>query len=99
MINIKMLPDGVEIRGHAGAGDYGHDLVCAAVSTLLLTLTEALESVGRVQTRVIESGYALVTTTDRHSPYLDMAQVGFRLLGRKYPEHVNYFSCRYGREI
>ena len=30
------LPVGLKVKGHAGAGPYGHDLVCAAVSSIIV---------------------------------------------------------------
>ncbi|MBM7642443.1 ribosomal-processing cysteine protease Prp [Streptococcus loxodontisalivarius] len=33
----------VELTGHAGAGEYGFDIVCAAVSTLSINLINSLE--------------------------------------------------------
>jgi len=35
-------PDRLVVRGHAGAGEYGRDVVCAAVSALVETLALAL---------------------------------------------------------
>lgn len=29
------LPVGLNVKGHAGSGPYGHDLVCAAVSSII----------------------------------------------------------------
>jgi uncharacterized protein YsxB (DUF464 family) len=37
--NIK----GFEIRGHAGAGDYGNDIVCASISVLAINTQNAIE--------------------------------------------------------
>ena len=44
---------GLRAAGHAGAGDYGHDIVCAAVSVLTQTAVNALETVAGVQTSPI----------------------------------------------
>ena len=35
MIIAAFKPDGFWIKGHAGAGPYGYDIVCAAVSSLV----------------------------------------------------------------
>lgn len=40
---------GFRAAGHAGAGDYGRDIVCAAVSALTQTAVNALETVAGVQ--------------------------------------------------
>lgn len=98
MIKIVMMPHGVEITGHAGAAPVGHDIVCAAVSGLAYTLREALNDKGLLSTSVMEPGHGLLTSTDRHHPYLDMAEIGFRMLAEHNPEYVNFFSCRVGRD-
>lgn len=36
----------MSIEGHAGAGEPGHDLVCAAASILMLTMEAALRELG-----------------------------------------------------
>lgn len=35
--------ESVELTGHAGSGEYGFDIVCAAVSTLSINLVNSLE--------------------------------------------------------
>ncbi len=39
----------IEITGHADSGDYGHDLVCAAVSAVTATCVNALDSVAHAK--------------------------------------------------
>lgn len=43
MIEVRFRPGNITVTGHAGAGPPGHDLVCAAVSTLVQTLVSSLE--------------------------------------------------------
>ncbi len=52
MIEIRLGPQSVTARGHAGYGAYGQDIVCAGVSTLLATAAEMLlrlEAAGEVR--------------------------------------------------
>ena len=91
----------VTIDGHAGTGPEGHDLVCAAVSALALTLAgnvaymEAQEAVYGVVTDLKEGDAEIQCTPYRR--YKDsVAQiyraicVGFELLATKYPENILY---------
>ena len=91
----------VTVEGHAGAGPEGHDLVCASVSALALTLAgnvsymEAQEAVHGVIIK-LDNGYAEIQCTP-YRRYKDSAQqifraicVGFELLATKYPEHISY---------
>ena len=34
---------GIEIKGHAGYGEYGQDIICAAVSSLALNMANSVE--------------------------------------------------------
>ena len=91
----------VTVRGHAGAGPEGHDLVCAAVSAITLTLAgnvaymESQEAVRNVITELKEGNAEIQCTANRR--YKDsVAQifraicVGFELLATKYPENILY---------
>ena len=91
----------VTIDGHAGTGPEGHDLVCAAVSALALTLAgnvaymETQEAVYGVVTDLKEGNAEIQCTPYRR--YKDsVAQiyraicVGFELLATKYPENILY---------
>lgn len=42
MITIEIKPDHISVAGHAHSGPPGHDLCCAAVSTLLQTLEASI---------------------------------------------------------
>ncbi len=49
MIQVTILRDrdktirGIEMDGHAGYGEYGQDIVCAAVSALALNMANSVE--------------------------------------------------------
>ncbi len=42
MIKININKDHIEIKGHAKYDDYGKDIVCASVSTIVITTINAL---------------------------------------------------------
>jgi uncharacterized protein YsxB (DUF464 family) len=46
MINIEFNPNAftLDIKGHAGHGEKGKDIVCSAISILFYTLAESLHS-------------------------------------------------------
>ena len=91
----------VIVTGHANSAPVGHDLVCAAVSALVLTLAgnvaymEAQEAVRNVITKLDEGNAEIQCTPYRR--YKDSAEqiyraicVGFELLATKYPENSSY---------
>ncbi|WP_295728298.1 ribosomal-processing cysteine protease Prp [uncultured Limosilactobacillus sp.] len=60
-----------KLTGHADAGDYGHDIVCAAVSVLTISTINGLERVVHTKPQVemneTEGGYINATQLDlRH---------------------------------
>ena len=69
------------MSGHAGAGEPGRDIVCAALSILMYSRV-ASGAEGRV-----ERGEAELLLPDRD---VDVALCGFRLLAESYPEYVSY---------
>jgi uncharacterized protein YsxB (DUF464 family) len=91
----------VTVEGHAGSGPEGHDLVCAAVSALTLTLA-ANVSYMRAQDGIhgeilkLDEGNAEIQCTP-YRRYKDSVEqiyrsicVGFELLATKYPENISY---------
>lgn len=89
----------VKAEGHAGAGKYGQDVVCAAVSVLLQTLanevTEAARA-GLLAVGVVAHGDGWMkvemTPTDQTQDMLEawvqLVQDGIDALAESYPENV-----------
>ena len=103
MINVTYYREynRVTVEGHAGSGPEGHDLVCAAVSALALTLAgnvaymETQEAVRNVITDLKEGNAQIQCTPYRR--YKDSVEqifraicVGFELLATKYPKNISY---------
>ena len=42
MIKIKFLNDYIEVKGHANYDEFGKDIVCASVSSILITTINAI---------------------------------------------------------
>lgn len=86
---IRVHYDGncfLEVQGHAQWGKQGEDLICAAVTALVLTLGE---SALRQDTG---PGYARLWGGSREI-YEAMAR-GFSLLAKNYPQHVHYMCAK-----
>ena len=48
----------LKITGHANAGEYGHDLVCAVVSGIATGLANAVDELLNEEAIVLKEGYA-----------------------------------------
>lgn len=91
MIRItRVCPVCVTLEGHALSDVYGKDLICAAVSTLALTLAANVE--GKENAEVsLQPGNSRISCHPEAAGIFDCICKGFQLLAEKFPEHV-YFS-------
>ncbi len=78
MIRAHFLHEGDELcgfllQGHADSGEYGHDIVCAAVSALAINTVNSLEQLAAVSPQIVsddENGGYLKVTLNK-SEYVD----------------------------
>ena len=104
MINVIIKRDkdkvakGIEIKGHAGYGEYGQDIVCAAVSSLALNMANSVEEFtddhfeGSVSD---DGGYFSFSVPDEISPESQLLMksliLGLQNIQRDYgAEYINF---------
>lgn len=88
----------VTLEGHADSDVYGKDLVCAAVSALVLTLAEAVKQQPGAEV-VLSPGNSRIRSGPEAEAAFDCICLGFALLAKKYPDYVRYSrqnACRGG---
>ena len=89
------------VKGHANAGEPGHDLVCAACSTLAYTLAANvgnMEANGHVRNVIVklEPGDAEICCDARSGSRMIVARifeaicVGFEMLATDKPKYISY---------
>lgn len=89
----------VKAKGHAGAGKYGQDIVCAAVSVLMQTLANEVEEAARAGTVALGAvahgdGWMKVEVTPTREncnmveAWVELVQDGLDALAESYPENV-----------
>lgn len=86
----------IEARGHAGAAKNpcGHDLVCCAISTLMMAYAHAGRRSGHMMEYDHDDGYFIVrvdpdTTASQGVRYIFEGYVmGLELVAENYPKHV-----------
>ena len=89
----------VKAKGHAGAGKYGKDIVCAAVSVLMQTLANEVEEAARAGTVALGAvahgdGWMKVEVTPTREScnmveaWVELVQDGLDALAESYPENV-----------
>ena len=104
MINVIIKRDkdkiekGIEIKGHAGYGEYGQDIICAAVSSLALNMANSVEEFtddhfeGSVSD---DGGYFSFSFPDEISPESQLLMksliLGLQIIQRDYgAEYINF---------
>ena len=90
------LLTGFSLSGHAGAGEYGQDIVCAAVSsTAYMTANTITDVIGATAHVTVDEGYMDLTVTDRLADCQHVLS-GFRLhiqaMQEQYPQAVQLMN-------
>lgn len=96
MIEIEYRPEqfSVTVKGHAGAAEPGHDIVCAGVSALVYALCTRGSGRYRAQEEKDQAGFAFVRCWPRPGEealcreMLETGMDGLRAIARTYPEYV-----------
>lgn len=92
MITVTKAKNCITVKGHAGYGEYGRDIVCSAVSVLTYNLQE---SINRLTDDAVgfcyASGEAVISFGDVSAAaelLIDSFIVGIELLSYSYPDNV-----------
>ena len=101
MIRVRFMTahgllSGFSLSGHAGAGEYGQDIVCASVSSAaLMTANTITEIIGAAADVAEDDGYLSVTVQSRIKECQDILS-GFRLHiqahAEEYPKAVQLMN-------
>ncbi|HNZ09422.1 MAG TPA: ribosomal-processing cysteine protease Prp [Bacillota bacterium] len=106
MIKVWVLKDhgrtvSYRVEGHAGWADFGDDIVCAAVSALVIGAENGLcEVAGAVEKATSEDGFLeveLKRVLDERSSIQAEAIIGamvvaLRAIAEQYPDRINIFE-------
>jgi len=87
---------GFTLSGHAGAGDHGQDIVCAAVSSAAyMTANTVTEIIGAAADIAVDDGYMSLLVTENAADCRDILS-GFRLhlqaLQEQYPTRIQLMN-------
>lgn len=95
MIQIQIKAEhghvAIDVSGHANAAPKGEDVICAGVSTLVMTLCEALARAGAQEyTCRLADGKARVECrrTKATEPIFNTIVCGIDLLAKTYPQYI-----------
>lgn len=94
----------LQLSGHAGQADIGHDIVCASCSILAYTVAQLVknaEALGDLKSPAkikLENGDAYISCKPNDDAYETIlgifmfAEVGYKLLAHNYPQFVELTS-------
>ena len=87
MIRVTAEPGRLTVRGHADYAPKGQDIVCAAVSALLLALAERLQEKNLVRELIMRPGYVTIAMRGAERE-AEVIKCGLRQLERRLPQCV-----------
>ena len=101
LINDSDKYYGFEAEGHAGFGRFGRDIVCAAISVLLINTANSVEELLKKQVSYSEnakSGYMLFKVADYDDPEVQLLfkslELGLKEIAGEHPKNLNLTNRR-----
>ena len=92
MIEVSRLKDGITIRGHANYAPIGQDIVCAAVSVLVQTLIQSVESLTTDKIEYdMQPGTVVIKfwcLSDQSKVLIDAFFIGIEGIAEAHPDNV-----------
>ena len=91
MIKIESEKDRLRVSGHAGYAEVGKDIVCSAVSILVVTLVESLKKQNENIKYKLEEGNLILYKQELGSSeklLLSSFLIGIGMLEDMYPEYI-----------
>ena len=91
MIKIESEKDRLRVSGHAGYAEVGKDIVCSAVSILVVTLVESLKKQNENIKYKLEEGNLILYKQELGSSeklLLSSFLIGIDMLEDMYPEYI-----------
>ncbi len=84
----------LEVKGHAGSGTYGHDLVCAIVSGIVTGLCNALDQLSNENDMELKEGYAKIVIHDLNEKTDTIMNTGLIMLATAEEVNKDFVSIR-----
>lgn len=100
MIEIIIRDDGISVTGHSGYAPPGQDIVCAGISSLLLTLSASLAAlISCSMEEQIKPGEAYINyrnLSEQGLLLVDSFSIGVAGIASEYPDNVHFTDLREG---
>lgn len=97
MIKVKIkeennLIEEISIKGHAMYGDFGKDIVCSSVSSIVITTVNAIERIDKDAIAYIEEPFSLNVIHENEivNELLDNMVSLLKELSEQYPDNIKF---------
>ena len=96
MIKVEVTKDTISIHGHAMYDDYGKDIVCAAVSSTIITSVESIASIDKTSIDINEMPNKLEIIINKHDNITNKLITTMinllKELEKKYPKNIKIIN-------
>ena len=96
MIKVKVAKSNISILGHANFADYGKDIVCASVSSIVMTSVESIASIDDKAIDIKQTDNKLEIIIKSHdlitNKLIDTMLVLLNELEKKYPKNIKIIN-------
>lgn len=96
MITVKVSSDKISLLGHANYDDFGKDIVCAAVSSIVITSVEGISLFDQEALNVTSNEEKTVIDIIKHSPVIDKLIINMlnclQEIEYKYPKNIKIIN-------
>jgi len=96
MIKVRILENEIIISGHAGFADYGKDIVCASVSSMVVACANDMLTVNEKAVTYTDDGSEVVIKIIQEdeliSKLLNNLKELLKSLAKDYPENIKIDS-------
>lgn len=92
MIKVKVEKDSISIIGHANYSDFGKDIVCASVSSIVITSIEAIAKFNNKSVDIINSNDKIDIIINIHDDItdklIDNMLTCLKEIEKQYPKNI-----------
>ena len=96
MIKIKLSKDYIEVKGHANYSEYGKDIVCASVSSMVITTVNAIIRIDKDSINYTDNDGVIINVL-KHTEVIDKLLLNLEELlldlEKQYPKYIEIRRC------
>lgn len=96
MIKVHVTNGNISIQGHANYNDYGKDIVCAAVSSIVMCSVEAMALFDKDSVNVIENNNKIDLVINYNTDITDKLICNMinclKEIEKKYPKNIKIIN-------